>query len=1648
MNNQGDTKSLKIIAGLIPTCLTLLCWTSFAVAQAAPNDYQIGTPTHGDFSGTGFESVQLNNGNLHIEIPLWSAAGRGPSVGFNYVYDSLGWGYNETCNRFTGLCTDSVTANPVKAGVVANHLKLTLVSLMGYQVKSTHVSYTCSGNIQVTNYSYNMSAPDGTHHHFMPDPIEAGPEQGYCFPHPTTLYADDGSGWMLQIDQSTGNVAKLVRKDGTQGGTEDTNGNEILTTDTLGRQFNSDGSYYDSSGTLRSIQVTYQTLSVQTNLCWASPGDFCNEYSSSTWTVPQVITLPNGMTYTFTYNQNPTGSYYGQPLSVTLPTGGQITWGWNGELDTGPNLTSRQLSGDPAPWTYGNGATVTDPAGNQMVATCGNYNPPLAPPGSTPLCYIITKKYYQGAATGTPVKTIQTDYWTTSEPAILPIHETTTWNQQNLVSRTETDYDSFSFSGTYIASAGNPTEKREFGYGTGTWGAQVRTTDYGYLHLTSSSYLNLNIVNRVTSTKVYAGTSQTGTLTAQMLNTYDGVAIAVDTSSTPAPNHDYTNFPASYNLRGNLTQVSRGLKSGSTWTWLNTNNTYNDLGEIVESTDPLGHHTFFDYTDSWATIQNPQCVTSTHSYGFLTTITDPLGHRTKHTYYSCTSVLGSTQDENDIAASRPGATYSYDLMGRVTSENFPDGGQTTLSYNDSVPYTQTATQLIRTSPLLNRVTTTVHDGLGRVQQTQLVDPDCSSGPVKVDYTYGYDASPPTGIPAGRFTTVSNPYCQTSDSTYGITKTRYDALDRPVLVIPPDGTDTTNNQSTSYAANVVTVIDQAGKQRKQQTDALGRLTTVWEDPNTLNYETDYGYDVLNDMTSVIQKGNAASGSWRTRTFTYDSLARLTCAANPEITPGLSTVNPASCPASYTGVYTNGTVGYAYDADSNLTTRTAPAPNQTSISSTVVTTFSYDQDNRLISKSYTGSPTTATAQYGYDGTALTGCGTTPPTITPVDANPIHSRTSMCDGSGATSWSHDPMGRELIEKRTINGTSAITDRTVYAYYKDGELSSLTYPSGRVLTYYPNSAGRTLSVSDSSTTYVSGTTYAPQGAIGGLIYGASIHGGFSYNSRLQPLQIAYDATNPPTVTGNTCPSSPGSIMQRLYDFHAGTVNNGDVYVINNCKDTNRTQNFSYDNLNRITQAYTTGNSPLTTSWGETFTIDAWGNLTNKAGVTGKTNTENLNVAPATVKNQLNGLCNDAAGNLVLNTACPTGTFTPTYSYDIENRLTSAAAGYSYVYDGDGQRVKKCSNSGCTTGTLYWPGAGAVLDESGLSGTFNEEYVFFSGARVARIDLSGCSSNCVHYYFTDHLGSADVITSSTGTIQKESDYYPYGGELVVSGSDINNYKFTGKERDSESGLDNFGARYNSSSLGRFMTPDWAARPTAVPYAVMGDPQSLNLYGYVRNDPVSQADLDGHAERDAIVNQGDVNPFTYGFDMGTPTGMSMTDSQLEARSEEFRAETGQLGGHPSQEAQQKQGTPTSLKVLSATALPVADACGRGHFGIQIDIEYQVMDGPNGKGNPVKDPTMVPIEEGKMPLRGADGKDTYGPQPLSPKPTTANGTFHDSPVGFCAAYTPFKDKVTTQKISMKMSDGTVIPVRSNVFTMSSPRSGYGTVTNGSDITVTQ
>jgi RHS repeat-associated protein len=236
------------------------------------------------------------------------------------------------------------------------------------------------------------------------------------------------------------------------------------------------------------------------------------------------------------------------------------------------------------------------------------------------------------------------------------------------------------------------------------------------------------------------------------------------------------------------------------------------------------------------------------------------------------------------------------------------------------------------------------------------------------------------------------------------------------------------------------------------------------------------------------------------------------------------------------------------------------------------------------------------------------------------------------------------------------------------------------------------------------------------------------------------------------------------------------------------------------------------------------------------------------TIKNQLQDMNNDyvydAAGNLT-----QPGPIGGPYVYDAENHLTSAA-GVTYTYDGDGNRVMK------SNGTIYWYGANsASLMETDLSGNVQRWYYFFDGQRVAR----QLSTNETGFYMTDHLGSVRYLGgSATGY---KLDYYPYGGVITDSDTGDDRYQFTGKERDSESGLDNFGARYYSSNLGRFMSPD----PDNTG-ATLQSPQSWNAYSYVLNNPLNAIDAtgldcvytagavdnpDSHADGSATVIRGD-----------------------------------------------------------------------------------------------------------------------------------------------------------------------------------------------------
>jgi RHS repeat-associated protein len=839
----------------------------------------IALPMNGTFQGSDIETVQLNNGNLHIEIPLYSLSGRGPGVAVRYVYDSKGW-YEYTFNFVEDTPVSVNEQGDGQHGNLAiapfNNMRWTVAAPLanGFAVGFKPTTAVCLLNgapANATVLKYTYKEPNGTSHNFFPIQGSAAYQNPCNSPVYGSTVATDGSGYTLFVNQ-TGYIATLYAKNGTHFFTtndvnghvnavvmEDSNGNKLTRSvsnnivsstlvDTLGRNINTapmlnattgkyELKYYDSTDPQQQvIEITMTNVQVHTNVCPAqnthSNGP-CTEYTE-TWQAPAVIHFPNGMQYSMTYVQNSDG----QISSLTLPTGATISYTWGSVAgnpqwsldDAGPKVTSRTINSDgqSSTWSYTysssnsaptqNTTTVTDPDGNDtkhFFAYEGDSSDTAAKN------FEVETDYFNGSVAGTRIKTVTTAYRTTP---VLPASVTTTWDAQGgLTSRTETDYYNGSQDAT-LYGWGNIKEEREYGFGiSGSWGPLVRKSDYQYAHLSGNYGYNVNYKNvgntgLVTEKTVYDGG---GNKVADAKTSYDGAAL---TTTSGVINHDYSTGT----YRGNATQSSVWLNT--TNSWLPTNNAYNDLGRLLTTTDPGSHVTTYKYGDNWAP-GAPLCGTAANAQGYLTEVDPPttqnsngnaVQHRTKTAFYPCTGLAQLTQDENNILAGS-GTSYTYDNMLRPSCVNKTDGGQTCYTYSDNPgSISVTATTKIDNQGK-NLVTVSYHDGLGRVKQTRQVDPE---GDVYADTAYDL---------LGRVQCASNPYRNTSEATYGQTCFQYDALGRKTLEIPPDGTAGSNNVQTIYGGDsntlalTTTVIDQATHAHKSYSDALGRLVRV-DEPN--------------------------------------------------------------------------------------------------------------------------------------------------------------------------------------------------------------------------------------------------------------------------------------------------------------------------------------------------------------------------------------------------------------------------------------------------------------------------------------------------------------------------------------------------------------------------------------------------------------------------------------------------------------------------------------------------------------------------------------------------------------------------------------------------------------------------------------------------
>jgi len=171
-----------------------------------------------------------------------------------------------------------------------------------------------------------------------------------------------------------------------------------------------------------------------------------------------------------------------------------------------------------------------------------------------------------------------------------------------------------------------------------------------------------------------------------------------------------------------------------------------------------------------------------------------------------------------------------------------------------------------------------------------------------------------------------------------------------------------------------------------------------------------------------------------------------------------------------------------------------------------------------------------------------------------------------------------------------------------------------------------------------------------------------------------------------------------------------------------------------------------------------------------------------------------------------------------------SGGASASFVYDGDGNRVK--ATFGDST-TVY---VGSYYEQTGAGST---KYYYAGSQRIALRRSSYASDNGLFWLLTDHLGSTAITANSNGTRVAELRYKAWGETRYTYGATPTTYRFTGQRLDESTGLMYYGARYYDPALGRFVQAD-----TIVPEP--GNPQDLNRYAYVRNNPLNYTDPSGY----------------------------------------------------------------------------------------------------------------------------------------------------------------------------------------------------------------
>jgi RHS repeat-associated protein len=1320
---------------LFSVLVTMLAGTAVQASNTPPSAVTFNATSYADraklLNSTGMTSLgayaspaacaakaNLFSEDVDYSVPLFSLIGRaGLNLNLNLTYNSKVWVKSGSTIYFDG-----------EQGWPAP----------GWRMGFGRIDGVFSGPDSYNHYYY--IAPDGGIHDLRynsSDSLYESIDSTYMDFNDSTgvLRMPDGTQITFALQGSSGGYVLPTQ-------VKDANGNYITINysgtgqqissivDTVGRTTSFS---YNTDGTLASISKSgfgnasrTWTFSYTTLTLSYSFASSLTVNAPSSAKVLSSITFPNSTSQVFSYNG------YGQLTEADLKSSsstvrGKFLVSWNSAPGGG-------WTDSPTPASFGNydgtntdtwslsfgtyTASVTDPISvvttTSFISDSGSWDDGLS-----------SQKQVGSTALETFAYT-----WGDDSSALNPriTQALTTLKDTGQESEVQTDYTTY----------GNPSEVREYDYGSGAPGTLIRSTDYTYV--ASSNYTSRHILNLPASAIIYSGSSSSGTKVSNSAYSYDGSSL---TSATGASNHDDTNYGTGFAYRGLLTSTTQYTNPVTPSGAITHTNAYDMLGNTLTATADCCIQRQFNFS-STTQFSQPDSVVS----GSGTTLT------TSSTYDSYTGLLASSTDENSQTMS-----YNYDVMDRQTSLTRPDSAVISTSYDDSSANPASTVTAPVTSSTSSKKTTTL-DGLGRTVGLAQLD---ASNTVYGKMDTQYDG-------LGRISQKSLPYTGSSASYW--TQKQYDNLGRKSKIIPADGSSSSNNISYSYSGNTVAMADETGRQTKTVTDALGRLVETYEpDPsnsNSLTLTTTYTYDPLGNLTGISQ------GS-QSRSYVFDGLSRKTSETTPEA----------------------GMVSYQYNNYGKMTQRTDARG--------VITTYTYDSTlNRLTQVSYnvgsTGVPSTPTVSYTY-GTSSSSYN--------------NGRVlTMSDGLGSESYTYDQLSRKTQTQKVIYN---VTYTTGYSYNLANQVSTMTYPSGRVVRNNVDAIGRQSSIQNNSTSanYASSISYDTAQHVTGFTYGNSVSASYSFSAqRLQLSSLSYSQ-------GGT------NLLSLSYAYTQGSGNNGQVASITDSVDSGRTASYTYDSLFRLTAATTSGSSNYP-AWGLAWTYDRYGNRTAQSVTTGGGFSSSPTISTSTNRVTSMGgssFSYDANGNLTQDDQYE-------YVYDGENRVVTlknltGTTIATYAYDGNSMRIVKVWGGGRTF-DLY-DGSQLISEfEDAASNTYSSGTT--PGAAV------GDSSAIILYHHGDQL-TTRVTTDNSGNVASEEGHYPFGESWYVGGTADPSVerKFTSylvDEEASNAKLHYAVAREHSARLGRFQTAD----PV---FGNFKNPQRLNRYSYVLGDPIRRIDPRG-----------------------------------------------------------------------------------------------------------------------------------------------------------------------------------------------------------------